>query len=429
MTHHPNTPASSTDLAVEWLRNNYQDYPNIASLCDALREALAASRNEAAPQTFDAFLCRAWGETDLASAELLDDWEGVRRFMVREWLGKEDEEVLLQLRDDFDHHEEEHNGRGGAYEIEFEIGVVSVERVCGFASRTEQAAPSVASGVEKEWTEVDLWAEIHRLRAAVKGPDGYASWQEAATAERVRRVKAERALAAPGAAIAAREQEITKADVLFRAKLIGLVGWVSDCGQWFEFTEVQQPSELLIQFAKHYAALASRQEAPAASASPATVAQPVEWGDPKTVGMFVRQLQTIAPETPIHAAVHTDLDGKRVALTKPVTISRERVQGRHIRQGDQSVPYSIVVWASHDEDAQPCHSQGCGGDGGEAVRRVSADEDKILRSAALDSSVLVAHGRAVEVCPECDIADCRHIRERRRAALSSLEHVGKESTR
>ena len=36
-----------------------------------------------------------------------------------------------------------------------------------------------------------LWAEIVRLQAAVAGPDGYASWQEAATAERVRRVKAE----------------------------------------------------------------------------------------------------------------------------------------------------------------------------------------------------------------------------------------------
>jgi len=41
-----------------------------------------------------------------------------------------------------------------------------------------------------------LWAEIHRLRAAVQGPDGYATWQEAATAERVRRVAAEKALAA-----------------------------------------------------------------------------------------------------------------------------------------------------------------------------------------------------------------------------------------
>jgi hypothetical protein len=36
-----------------------------------------------------------------------------------------------------------------------------------------------------------LWAEIHRLRAAAQGPDGYATWQEAATAERVRRARAE----------------------------------------------------------------------------------------------------------------------------------------------------------------------------------------------------------------------------------------------
>jgi hypothetical protein len=39
-------------------------------------------------------------------------------------------------------------------------------------------------------------AEIHRLREAVKGPDGYASWQDAATDERIRRVRAEAALAA-----------------------------------------------------------------------------------------------------------------------------------------------------------------------------------------------------------------------------------------
>lgn len=42
-----------------------------------------------------------------------------------------------------------------------------------------------------------LWAEIHRLRAALQGPDGYATWQEAATAERVRRVKAEQNASAP----------------------------------------------------------------------------------------------------------------------------------------------------------------------------------------------------------------------------------------
>ena len=45
-----------------------------------------------------------------------------------------------------------------------------------------------------------LWAEIWRLRAAVKGPDGHETWQDAATAERLRRVKAEAALAAHEAA-------------------------------------------------------------------------------------------------------------------------------------------------------------------------------------------------------------------------------------
>lgn len=61
--------------------------------------------------------------------------------------------------------------------------------------QTRQRAESAdGSPQEAEWTEVDLWAEIHRLRAAVKGPDGYASWQDAAVAERVRRVRAEKPL-------------------------------------------------------------------------------------------------------------------------------------------------------------------------------------------------------------------------------------------
>ncbi|MGQ3051047.1 MAG: hypothetical protein ACT6S0_04620 [Roseateles sp.] len=44
-----------------------------------------------------------------------------------------------------------------------------------------------------------LWAEIHRLRAAVQGPDGYETWQQAAVAERVRRVAAEKTLASMSA--------------------------------------------------------------------------------------------------------------------------------------------------------------------------------------------------------------------------------------
>lgn len=42
--------------------------------------------------------------------------------------------------------------------------------------------------------DADDWAELHRLRAEAKGPDGYATWKEAALAERNRRVEAERQL-------------------------------------------------------------------------------------------------------------------------------------------------------------------------------------------------------------------------------------------
>ena len=38
----------------------------------------------------------------------------------------------------------------------------------------------------------ELWAEIFRLRAQVKGPEGFDTWYNAAVHERLRRVKAEK---------------------------------------------------------------------------------------------------------------------------------------------------------------------------------------------------------------------------------------------
>ena len=51
-----------------------------------------------------------------------------------------------------------------------------------------------AEMLDTEEDPARLWAEIHLLRAAVQGPDGYATWKDAAVAERVRRVHAEQAL-------------------------------------------------------------------------------------------------------------------------------------------------------------------------------------------------------------------------------------------
>lgn len=42
---------------------------------------------------------------------------------------------------------------------------------------------------ERQWNEAELAAEILRLREELKGPDGFATWKEAAIAERLARVK------------------------------------------------------------------------------------------------------------------------------------------------------------------------------------------------------------------------------------------------
>lgn len=44
---------------------------------------------------------------------------------------------------------------------------------------------------DSELDPFNLWLEIIQLREAVKGPYGFATWKEAATAERLKRVKAE----------------------------------------------------------------------------------------------------------------------------------------------------------------------------------------------------------------------------------------------
>ena len=57
------------------------------------------------------------------------------------------------------------------------------------------STPTIDQLLDSEEDVGFLWAEIHRLRAALQGPDEYATWQDAAVAERVRRVKAEKDLA------------------------------------------------------------------------------------------------------------------------------------------------------------------------------------------------------------------------------------------
>lgn len=71
---------------------------------------------------------------------------------------------------------------------------------------------------------VRLWAEIHRLRAALQGPDGHATWQDAAIAERVRRVQAEKDAAEQVAA--ERERCIAAVEAVPTHR------WVDGSDQW-----------------------------------------------------------------------------------------------------------------------------------------------------------------------------------------------------
>jgi hypothetical protein len=41
---------------------------------------------------------------------------------------------------------------------------------------------------DNENNPIRLWAEIHKLRAEAKGPDGFPTWKEAAIAERAKNV-------------------------------------------------------------------------------------------------------------------------------------------------------------------------------------------------------------------------------------------------
>jgi hypothetical protein len=79
---------------------------------------------------------------------------------------------------------------------------VGCDRIRTFSAMSDELSPAkvrVTAGlgtlVDDEEDPARLWAEIHQLRAIVKGPEGYATWQEAAIAERAHRVRAENEVA------------------------------------------------------------------------------------------------------------------------------------------------------------------------------------------------------------------------------------------
>lgn len=188
------------------------------------------------------FLIQICGEDiDHPLTAIVPNWEGVRRFCVEHYTGSEDAEnlcgnILDTLKNEFDEHEAEETGK--PYTEQWEIGGLSIERVCDCTPRAAlsqtmqpQAKPAAgeqAGAVTLRKGHVVVPMRLTRAMQRILDEEGW-EWAdllmaaEATTEEEdeaIRRFesldmleKAEREaaeqqdLAAPGAAIAAREQE------------------------------------------------------------------------------------------------------------------------------------------------------------------------------------------------------------------------------
>ncbi|WP_298700914.1 hypothetical protein [uncultured Brevundimonas sp.] len=102
--------------------------------------------------------------------------------------------------------------------------------------------------------------------------------------------------------------------------------------------ELHAAERLIDQQAAEIRRLKAREEAQ-------PVAWPEAWSGPCTVGNMIANLKTLPPEMPLYTAYHIPMDGEPSLLkVKRPTLSRERVDGTNIKTGDESVPYSAVIW-------------------------------------------------------------------------------------
>ena len=94
----------------------------------------AASEADKRGEAGNLYLCKAWGETDLPAAAMVTDLDGVRAFLIAEWLGSADDthdDGTNSLDDALQDMQEQWAREGDAWEwsTHFEIGGVSVQKV------------------------------------------------------------------------------------------------------------------------------------------------------------------------------------------------------------------------------------------------------------------------------------------------------------
>ena len=91
-------------------------------------------------------------------------------------------DIELQLRQAAEEiRRKNHNGWGNACEQAADALANALDDLAAERARADAAVAEAA----------EAWRQVHLLKAETSGPDGFATWKDAATDERVRRVKAE----------------------------------------------------------------------------------------------------------------------------------------------------------------------------------------------------------------------------------------------
>ena len=137
--------------------------------------AVAPALSEPVASNATAFLCRIWGEDiDHTLTAIVPDWVGVRRFCVEHWTGEEDATdhdgtlTLDNLKNEFDEHEADE--RGGEYTQTWEIGGVSIERICDCTPATPAPAAHWLTDAERQKVARYDWLRAHARGCALNAP-------------------------------------------------------------------------------------------------------------------------------------------------------------------------------------------------------------------------------------------------------------------
>jgi hypothetical protein len=82
------------------------------------------------------------------------------------------------------------------------------------------------------------------------------------------------------------------------------------------------------------------------------------WRPIETVADLVNNLLTLDQAMPVHGAIFVEIDGRRRARVRPLSLSREKVVGPWIESGKRDGPWNLVIWSQADERAAPLSAEG-----------------------------------------------------------------------